>query len=158
MIDPPTTALSRPCRPARYFASYAEIALLVGRFERATLPRECWDHRARLAVVLWYLVHERDARTTERLGTSIRRYNARQAPDRSYHETLTRFWVAVVRLFLNRAGSLASPRDVTAVANTLLDRYGDRGDLVFQHYHRSTIGSPQARCSWVEPDRLPLAG
>lgn len=140
------------------FRTFAELADLVHAFEATTLPRASWDHRAHLGVALWYLYHCDEPVAARRMIQGIKRYNHAQgivtSPLGGYHETLTVFWLAVVRAFLRTNGVPGS--DVVTLVNTLVDRFGDRRNLAREFYSEELLWSPEARAEWVAPDLKPL--
>src|SRR4051794_40234359 len=89
-------------------------ALLAG-FEAGTWPIANWHHAEHLAVCSCYLLDGPDA--MDRLRTRIASYNESQGgkntPDSGYHETLTRFWLEVVRDAIDSLPSGLSRLEVT---------------------------------------------
>ena len=152
-------------RPRAAFRNLEELARLVARFEDGTLPAERWDHGSRLAVALWYLLHDEEWRATERFLRAARSYHrlhglrsspgqaVDQGPGGAYHETATLFWLAIARRHLHRRGR---DRPVLELTNRFLRRYGHRPDLVLKHYREETLCSDEARYFWVRPDLQPL--
>ena len=138
------------------FRTTEEILSLVRRFEDCTLPRAEWTHAAHLTVALWYLLEFDWPEATERVRRGIQRYNAahgiRPTPTGGYHETLTLFWLRVVRSFLEEGRNEA--RSLVSLANELATE-ADRG-LPLRHYTRERLFSPEARAAWVEPDLTPF--
>jgi hypothetical protein len=133
------------------------IRRLVDRFERCELTHEEWDHRAHLTVAAWYLVHESAEVATERTVSGIVRFNEARGIEQTrtsgYHETLTRFWLAIVRASLSSLGSgIPAAERIEHVVAT----YGPQKDLVLEYYNPELIWSWEARVSWVEPDQKPL--
>ena len=107
------------------FRTNEEIFSLVRRFGDCTLPRTEWTHAAH------------DIVTT---------------PTGGYHETLTIFWLRVVRSFLE--GGRNEGRSLVSLANELAAE-ADSG-LPLRHYTRERLFSPEARAGWVEPDLKPV--
>jgi hypothetical protein len=134
------------------FRTTDEIFSLVRRFEDCTLPRSEWTHAAHLTVALWHLLQFDWPEATERVRQGIRRYNAahgiRPTPTGGYHETLTLFWLRVVRSYLE--GERNEARSLVSLANELAAT-ADSG-LPLRHYTRERLFSPEARAGWVEPD------
>ena len=134
------------------FRTTEEILALVRRFEDCTLPREEWTHAAHLTVALWHLLQFDWPEAVARVRRGIKRYNAAHGivttPTGGYHETLTLFWLRVVRAFLEAERNEARP--LVRLANELTATH-DRG-LPLTHYTRERLFSPEARASWVEPD------
>ena len=138
------------------FRTNEEIFSLVRRFGDCTLPRSEWTHAAHLTVALWFLLEFDWPEATERVRRGIRRYNAAHGilptPTGGYHETLTLFWLRVVRSFLE--GGRNEARSLVSLANELTAT-ADR-DLPLRHYTRARLFSTEARASWVEPDLRPV--
>ena len=131
---------------------------LVARFESGTLPREEWTHHAHLTVGLWYASRLPYDEALRAVSDGIRRLNAAHGvpttPTRGYHETITRFYVRVLRKYVTNEEEKPVGDWPLRVAR-LLARYGDR-DLPLRHYTKELLMSPEARFGWVEPDLLPL--
>lgn len=150
------TVVTRNAERSKPFRSVSELIQLVERFESGTLPREEWNHRAYLAVAVWYFAHLEECEATERMICGIRRYNRAQriraTPTGGYHETITLFWLAVARAFL-----AARPgQGVLQQVNGFLRTYWRRRNLFLEYYSRERIMSWSARTGWVEPDLKPL--
>ncbi|MBV8856781.1 MAG: hypothetical protein JOZ02_07465 [Acidobacteria bacterium] len=137
---------------AATFRTTDEILTLVRRFEDCTLPREEWTHAAHLTVALWHLLQFDWPEAVARVRARIKRYNAAHGivttPTGGYHETLTLFWLRMVRAFLEAERNEA--RALVHLANDLAATH-DRG-LPLKHYTRERLFSPEARAGWVEPD------
>ncbi|WP_026734776.1 hypothetical protein [Fischerella sp. PCC 9605] len=138
------------------FQTVAEIENLLAAFNHCTLPRCEWNHTAHLTVALWYLTQYGEKEGSDRIRQSIQRYNAamgiQTTKNSGYHETLTLFWIQIVRRYLsvnNRKDSLLQ------LTNGLIDSYGNKY-LPLQYYSRDLLMSWVARSSWVEPDLKPL--
>ena len=141
---------------AATFGTADEILALVRRFEDCTLPREEWTHAAHLTVALWHLLQFDWPEAVARVRARIKRYNAAHGihptPTGGYHETLTIFWLRVVRTYLEAERNEA--RALVHLANELAATH-DKG-LPLSHYTRERLFSPEARAGWVEPDLKPL--
>lgn len=153
---PPLTGSRRdPRSPA--FESLADVMALVRRFENGTLEADRWDHRARLTVCLWYLLHYEECQATDLWIRAVRRYHRAHAlatPSLGgYHETRTLFWLAVARRYLE---SHQSGSQMLDLLNGFLAHYGHRESLLDDHYRPETLQSSEACYFWVEPDLEPL--
>src|SRR5829696_4318527 len=141
---------------ATTFRTSEEMFELLRRFEDCTLPPEEWTHAAQLTVALWYLLQFDWPEAVARVRARIKRYNAAHGvpttPAGGYHETLTLFWLRVVRTFLEAERNEA--RALVRLANELIAS-ADKG-LPLSHYTRERLLSPEARAHWVEPDLKPL--
>jgi hypothetical protein len=131
---------------------------LAGEFIAGTLPKNQWTHEAHLRVGLWHSLHyPRDA-ALGLLRDRIRSYNAatgvQNTSTEGYHETITRFYLAVIGAFL---ASVDLGRPVDELAQELIARFGER-NLPLRHYSRERLFSADARLGWLEPDLEPLPG
>ncbi|OLP19413.1 hypothetical protein BST81_05780 [Leptolyngbya sp. 'hensonii'] len=130
-----------------------EIMNLVHQFEACTLPRSQWDHAAHLTVALWYLICFPDAEAVLRICQGIQRYNKSQGigttPTGGYHETLTLFWIAIVRQFLAESNPELS---LAARAHELILKYGERKNLFRESCSLELIRSPATCQNWAPPD------
>jgi len=124
---------------------------LIRRFKAAELPQTEWNHRAHLIVALHYLTEYPPQEALERLRTDIQNLNlfhgVYTTPQRGYHETRTRVWLAVL---LNELKEGGDPGEV-------VDKYA-RHDVVRDYYSAERLESLEARLDWLPPDNgiLPL--
>jgi hypothetical protein len=125
-----------------------------GLIER-TLPKSDWTHHAHLRAGLWHLLHHPDDVALALMRERIRAYNESTGGENTdtagYHETITRFYLRVIRTFLE---SIDTARPVDELAHELIERCGER-DLVLRHYSRERLFSTPARHGWLEPDLAP---
>ena len=130
-----------------------EIEELVARFESCAVPPAEFDHGAHLAVALWYLTRSPSAEVAaERMCAGLRRYTAHHNAQAHYNETLTHFWLTLVRRFLEQTDAA---RPLAERARALLATYGN-AKLAYRYYSRELIQTPEAKASRVEPDLKPL--
>jgi hypothetical protein len=134
------------------YRSDREIEELVESFESCAVPPAEFDHGAHLAVALWYLSRLPYAAATARMRDGLHRYTKHNNAQANYNETLTLFWLKLVRHFLAQADA-AHP--LAERANELLTTYSS-SKLAFEYYSRELIQTPEAKASWVEPDLKPL--
>jgi hypothetical protein len=138
------------------YASDEELEELVSGFENGILPRPRWTHRAHLAVGLVYCDRMPAPVALALLRERIRGYNVASGGENTstagYHETITRFYVYIVRRFIaedQEEGTLVER------ANRLYLRYGDRA-LPRRYYSEARLFSEEARARWIDPDLRPL--
>ena len=140
----------------RLFARDEEIRAIGEGLLARTLPRAAWTHEAHLAVCLWLLSERPDIDVDAEIAGLIRRFNESVGgvndDHNGYHDTITRAYVAGVRLFLSetRGAGLA-----TRVNALLLSPMGRR-DWPLRFYSRELLFSVPARRGFVEPDLAPL--
>lgn len=102
------------------------------------------------------MLHHPEAAALNLLRERIRAYNVStgvaNTPSAGYHETLTRFYLGVIRDFLVSADSA---RPIDDLAGELIARFGDR-NLPLRHYTRERLFSVEARLGWLAPDLQPF--
>jgi hypothetical protein len=138
------------------YATDDEIESSIRAFEDCTLPRSQWTHAAHLTIALWYLVRYSPSEATKRIREGIQLYNTaagiQTTKESGYHETLTLFWIHLVRHYLHTSDSVDS---LFRLANELIETYSDR-TLPFKYYSRDRLISWEARTYWIEPNLQPL--
>jgi protein O-GlcNAc transferase len=121
-----------------------------------SLPKAHWTHEAHLRVGLWHALHHPDETALTLVRDRIRAYNeatgVANTATSGYHETITCFYMKLIRGFLN---SVDSRIPVDLLAARLIAEWGAH-DLPMRHYSRDRLFSPQARFTWVPPDLQPL--
>ena len=140
----------------RLFERDEDIRALGDGLLACTLQREAWTHEAHLAACLW-LVNERpDIDVDARIADIICRFNESVGgvndETQGYHDSITRAYVAGVRLFLTETAETGLTERVNAL---LLSPMGGR-DWPLRFYSRDLLFSVPARCAFVEPDLAPL--
>lgn len=124
-------------------------------FHERSLPHADWTHRAHLRMAWlhlgrWPAIDEAHLR----MRAGIIRLNAahglEETPQRGYHETLTRVWLALVAAARRLEPGTDSDAFVTLHA-ALLDR-----NAPLRHYSRERLFCDRARAIFVEPDLAPL--
>jgi hypothetical protein len=131
------------------FNTEAEIDAFMARFEAGTIPKGEWMHRAHLAAAgayVWRAPNE--ALTLMRFGilNLNRCHGTKNSASSGYHETLTVFWIEIVRGFCeNRKAS-----DRLAVINEMLALLS--AALFREYYGFDVTKSHIARGRWVQPD------
>lgn len=121
-----------------------------------TLPRAAWTHEAHLGACLWLVSERPDIDIDAEIATIISRYNESVGgvnDDRQgYHDSITRAYVAGVRLFLSETAETELAARVNAL---LLSPMGAR-DWPLRFYSRDLLFSVAARRGFVKPDLAPL--
>ncbi|ATY31246.1 hypothetical protein [Sphingomonas psychrotolerans] len=140
----------------RPFVSDAEIIHLGEGLLACSLTREEWTHEAHLAACLYLLTERQDVDIDAEIAGIISRFNESLGGVNDdaggYHDTITRVYVAGVRLFLrtHASGGLAGR------VNALLESRIGRRDWPLDFYSRELLFSARARRGFVPPDRAPL--
>jgi len=129
-----------------------QIAQLVQAVERCALAPAEFGHHAHMTVAIWYLAHLPIDEATAAMRATIQRFATHHGHNQLYHETITMFWMRVLRHYLDAADPQLPLADVTYRA------LAELGSMqpVFRHYSRERIFSDQARREWVAPDLIPM--
>ena len=121
-----------------------------------TLPREAWTHEAHLGACLWLLSERPDIDVDAEIATIIRRFNESVGgvndDAQGYHDSITRAYVAGVRLLLSQSDETA----LAARVNALLLSDMGRREWPLRFYSRELLFSVAARRGFVDPDLAPL--
>ncbi|HWU94006.1 MAG TPA: hypothetical protein VN029_00325 [Sphingomonas sp.] len=140
----------------RLFATDAEIVHLGEGLLACSLAREEWTHEAHLAACLYLIAERPDVDVDAEIAGLISRFNESVGgvndDNGGYHDTITRAYVAGVRLFLSQTEETGL---VERVNGLLRSRVGRR-DWPLGFYSRELLFSIPARRGFVPPDRAPL--
>lgn len=146
---------SRPEMAARIPES--EIARIGEALLDRTLPKVQWTHAAHCIACVYLLRCRPDIDVATALPGIIWRYNEASGTANTdhdgYHETITRFYIALIGSFLNRMPGDRPLADI--VREFLASRFGQR-DLPLQYWSKDRLMSVEARRVWVAPDLRPL--
>ena len=140
----------------RLFERDSDIRALGESLLACTLPREAWTHEAHLGACLWLLSERPDIDVDAQIGTIIRRFNesvgGMNDDTQGYHDSITRAYVAGVRLFLSET----EETELAARVNAMLRSDVGRRDWPLRFYSRDLLFSVAARRRFVDPDLAPL--
>lgn len=129
------------------------VSAMIEKFEAGTLPKADWKHAAHLTVALWYVTRHTPEEALTRMREGILFLNGchgvKNTPTGGYHETLTVFWLAIVRQFARSADPALSIKDLAAA---LVEAYANQQALWREYYSFDVVNSQEARASWIEPD------
>ena len=121
-----------------------------------TLPREAWTHEAHLGACLWLVSERPDIDVDAEIAGVISRYNESVGgvndDTQGYHDSITRAYVAGVRLFLSETTATG----LAERANAMLRSDVGRRDWPLRFYSRELLFSGAARRGFGEPDLMPL--
>ena len=131
---------------SRPFNSDDDVVSLVEKFETCTIRPEEFKHYQHLAVALWYVTNFPPEAAIEKMRSGIKRLAAAYGKS-GYHETITLFWLAVVRDYFQHVPGESS---IAEVANVLAQKYGK--DLIRDYFSDELLASAAAKRGWVEPD------
>lgn len=141
---------------ARLFAGDEDIRAIGTGLLARTLPREAWTHEAHLGACLWLLSERPDIDVDAEIADIIRGFNESVGgvndDTQGYHDSITRAYVAGVRLFLSET----TPTGLAERVNAMLLSDVGRRDWPLRFYSRELLFSVPARRGFVEPDLAPL--
>ena len=141
----------------RLFTTDAEIEHLGEGLLACTATREEWTHEAHLAATAYLLLRRRDIDLDEELPGMIRRFNesfgGTNSDTEGYHETITRCFLAGVRIFLKSADA---SEPLHEIVNRLLLAPMGRRDWPLRFFSRERLFSVEARRSHIAPDLAPM--
>jgi len=136
----------------RLFERDEDIRAIGSGLLARSLPREAWTHEAHLGACLWLVSERPDIDIDAEIATIISRYNESVGgvndDTQGYHDTITRAYVAGVRLFLSETAEVG----LAARVNALLLSDMGRRDWPLRFYTRDLLFSVPARRGFVEPD------
>lgn len=132
-------------------ASDEEIASVVSRFEKCTLPYKHWTHRAHLCVAVSYLRTMPLREAHARIKRNINRYNKACGDPTGYNETIT-------VLFLKKiAHDMAQETSFPELHQEVARLTGACSvEWLYRYYSKELIWSEAAKSDWTEPDVAPL--
>ncbi len=126
---------------------------LVEQFNSRTLPKTQWTHMAHILVAFWYVSRYSETETLDRVRNAIKDYNTAvgtmNTDSSGYHETLTVFWLKMVRAFLS-SGTFSSQVDAV---NAFIEAGKADKNLPLEFYSKEKLFSVDARRKWVEADK-----
>lgn len=131
------------------YESPDEMEMVVRGFESCTLSPSEFTHTAHLTVALWYLKGLTVPLAAERMRAGLLRFLDHHNVGREkYNETITLFWIKLIRKFLDET---ETNRSFVGMANEVIAQLND-SRLIFDYYSRERIFSEEAKSAWVEPD------
>ncbi|PRC94978.1 hypothetical protein [Solimicrobium silvestre] len=117
-----------------------------------TLPKAEWTHEAHLRAGLWHAFHYDDETALNLMRKRICAYNVAtggvNTETSGYHETITRFYLCMIRACLN---NIENENSMDELAQKVILKLGDK-ELPFRYYTRERLFSTEARLAWVAPD------
>jgi hypothetical protein len=122
-----------------------------------TLPKAEWTHAAHCIACIYLLRQRPEIDVGLELPGIIWRYNAASGTPNSdsdgYHETITRFYIALIGAYLAR---LAGDPKLSDIVRGFLASPWARRDLPLDYWSKERLMSVEARRVWVAPDRAAL--
>jgi hypothetical protein len=138
---------------ANSFQDDEELCSLVRAFENCEIHPAEFKHYQHLAVALWYITHFSCDEASEKMRSGIQRLAAAYGKT-GYHETITIFWLRMVREFFART---TTGESAATIANRLVQTYSDK-NVIGDYFSAELLASKEAKEGWVEPDLKQLGG
>ena len=130
-----------------YFKDEAELRDLVRAFETCEIHPAEFKHYQHLAVALWYVAYFPYEEASTRMRNGIQKLAAVYGKT-GYHETITIFWLRLVRDFFE---DVKPGESITTMANAIAGKFSDK-NLINDYYSAELLASRQAKEELVEPD------
>ena len=126
-----------------------EIEAVVSGFESCGTGKDDFKHREHLTVAVSYLSCSTPKQAADKMRIGLLRFLAHHGVgSEKYNETLTMFWVAMVRQTLGEIGPDSS---LVEKCNRVIEVLGNPA-LAFDYYSKELLWSDEARKACVEPD------
>ena len=129
-----------------------EIKRTVQRFEDCDFAADEFHHSDHLTVALCYLLESTEVEASARMRAGLLRFLNHHGLRDAYHETITVFWIRVVRRLLDKADNTLS---LAELANVILSQCNNTA-RIDAYFSSELLSSEEARMAWVEPDLRPL--
>jgi len=133
-----------------------EIQYLVEKFISRTLEKKDWTHYAHLTVGLWHLKNFELDESVCRMKSSIICYNVStntlNTGSTGYHETLTIFWLEILRFFI----SMHPYDSLLDTCNLFLNSPLSDRKLAAQFYDEKELMSTLHRSRYMLPTKKGL--
>ncbi|MHB8572579.1 MAG: hypothetical protein ACYDAY_06435 [Candidatus Dormibacteria bacterium] len=119
-------------------------------FEGATLANSDFRHPDHIRMTFLYLQRHGLEAGTARVVEGIKRFADAKGATGLYHDTLTRFWTALIDHVAKATGA-ADAEEAVRLWPALLER-----KLAERHWSPELLYGPGARSGWVDPDLRPI--
>ena len=129
-----------------------DVREVAERFESCSYALHEFTHARHITVAVLYLYDFGLEAAMTKMRESLHRFSAHHGK-MGYNETITRFWLVLVRHYLQAS---RQQKSLAVLANEAVERFADK-NLLFRHYTRQRALVDEAKRDWVEPDLLPLA-
>jgi hypothetical protein len=126
-----------------------EIEAIVSGFESCGTGKDDFKHREHLTVAVSYLSVLTQKEAADKMRIGLLRFLAHHGVgSEKYNETLTMFWVAMVRRTL---AEIRTDGSLVEKCNVVIEALGNPA-LAFDYYSKELLWSDEARRGCVKPD------
>ncbi len=133
--------------PEAFLDNEDAIRELVQKFEACQYAPEEFTHMHHLTVACWYLCTLDRPEAFVRMRSGLNRFLAHHGKQ-GYHETITRFWMELLAVYLE---NLPAEMSLVSKVNSAVKRYRSK-ELLFSFYTRERVMSDAAKQGWIAPD------
>lgn len=130
-----------------------EIKSIFEGFQSGILSKNEWTHDAHLIIAVWYVNEYSINKALSILREKITKLNISNGvlnTDYSgYHETITKFWLIVVKKFIMSNDIIS----VTHACNLLVNSNVAKPDYMLNFYDKNVLFTACARKNWVNPNK-----
>lgn len=131
------------------YKSEAEIEEIVGGFESCETDKDAFTHASHVTVAVWYLSNHPPEPAKQKMRDALFRFlDQHNVGRQKYHETLTQFWLTLVKRTIDDMGAGAS---LLTTTNRVVEALSD-SRLISEYYSAELLKSDEARNAWIEPD------
>ena len=128
----------------------ADDDAFISAFQSGEIANQSFHHRDHLRLA-WILIQRLDVvRAADEVARLIRHFAIRHGGGERYNETMTRFWVRVLGIAVDRHPHLGFDALIDAEPHLL-----DKG-LPLRHWTREALTASDAKARWVDPDLVPI--
>jgi hypothetical protein len=132
-----------------HYQNEAEIEAMIQGFESCTTGKDSFSHADHLATAVWYLRKSDEAQALNTMREGLLRFLNHHGIGASvYNETITRFWILILK---KQMDELPREMSVLEVTNDVVEKFV-RSGVVFEYYSKELLNSAEAKKGWVEPD------
>jgi hypothetical protein len=126
-----------------------EIEAVVSGFESCGTGKDDFKHREHLTVAVSYLNVATQKQAADKMRIGLLRFLTHHGVGtEKYNETLTMFWVAMVRRTL---AEIRTDSSLVEKCNVVIEALGNPS-LAFDYYSKELLWSDEARRAYVKPD------
>lgn len=131
-----------------------DIELFILEFENRTLPKSKWTHEAHLIAAIWYNWYWDEESAFQKMKSNIITYNRSAGTENTdtsgYHETITVFWMRLVRKYLN----INKFETIEKACEAFIESEYASKDILLNYYSKEVLFSKKARLEWVKENRI----
>jgi hypothetical protein len=137
-----------------------DIDAFIAAFESGTLPKERWTHAAHLLTGACYVHALGEAAATDRMRERVSAYNlavgGQNTPTSGYHETVTVFWIKLLRDVLCNLKALHPGISRSELAHMAVEGLVNERNIYWEFYDFDILKSEEARRVWIWPNIRPF--